>query len=396
MNISYHTHVPVDIENGKIKIASFMGREIDSFAKYFDTVVLWCYRANKGEQREANYTLNSENIYFKDLGLHDSVPNRLIRFLKFLRSYKSEFNKTDLLLVRAPTPLVVLFSLFFQRKKIVLFLVGDYTKNTSDLQFGWVKNKLIVFFSRLVDCAEFHLIRRQLFITNSQELLNKYGSVSDLGVLIRTTTLFEGDFRLRKFCYDKSKPLKIIYVGRIDYSKGILEIIDACKLLLAHGIEVELNLVGPVVKNIPSVDSRIQQQIAGTQMLGKVKYHGIKKVGDELFEIYRECHIFILASKSEGFPRVIWEAFANSVPVVTSRVGSIPYFLQENTHALFLENISPVEICRKIESLINNPMVTNEMIIKAYDLAKSNTLEHLAEELYATLKININKANQVI
>ena len=113
--------------------------------------------------------------------------------------------------------------------------------------------------SRLVDKAQFHLIRGQLFLTNSQVLLNKYSSVAAKGEIIKTTTLFNEDFVLKEFQYYNNKPLKLLYVGRIDYSKGILEIIEACALLVKNGIDIELNLVGAFVNNIPPVEFEIRR-----------------------------------------------------------------------------------------------------------------------------------------
>ena len=43
----------------------------------------------------------------------------------------------------------------------------------------------------------------------------------------------------------------------------------------------------------------------------------------DLMRFYRKAHIFIFPSYHEGFPRVLYEAMINSLPIVTTMVGGI-------------------------------------------------------------------------
>ncbi len=45
--------------------------------------------------------------------------------------------------------------------------------------------------------------------------------------------------------------------------------------------------------------------------------------------ITKKADIYVIASRSsEGFPRTIWEAMAHCLPVVATKVGSIPAFIE--------------------------------------------------------------------
>ena len=43
-----------------------------------------------------------------------------------------------------------------------------------------------------------------------------------------------------------------------------------------------------------------------------------------LTQLYRECHLFLHVSWTEGMPQVLFEAFAARLPVVATAVGGVP------------------------------------------------------------------------
>jgi glycosyltransferase involved in cell wall biosynthesis len=67
-----------------------------------------------------------------------------------------------------------------------------------------------------------------------------------------------------------------------------------------------------------------------------VRWRGYVRNGEELREIYHACDVFILASESEGFPRVLYEAIAHGLPVVTTPVGGISYLLEDEQDCLMV------------------------------------------------------------
>ena len=59
------------------------------------------------------------------------------------------------------------------------------------------------------------------------------------------------------------------------------------------------------------------------EFLGEVNKSSLNK-------IYEKCHILVLPSKSEGFPKVIAEAGAFGCVPVVSKVGSINHYINSN------------------------------------------------------------------
>lgn len=263
----------------------------------------------------------------------------------------------------------------------MLLLVGDYVEGAKHVKFGFLKKSLIRLLSHLVERTQRLIIRDNIFLANSQLLLEQYRPVAKDSHLVKTTTLTEKDFYEREFDTSK-RPLRILFTGRLDESKGLPEIVDAC-ILLASQIDIEFHFAGLLVKGRESLPTELIERANGTALESRIIYHGLKKVGDELNAVYRMCDFYVVGSKSdfEGFPRTIWEAMANSLPVITSPKGSIASFLRDRIDALFLREVSPNHIAERILELHSNPTLACYLMRNGLLLAKENTLEGQARKV---------------
>ena len=122
-----------------------------------------------------------------------------------------------------------------------------------------------------------------------------------------------------------------------------------------------------------------------------VHFHGRKKVGDELNQMYFDSDIYIIPSFHEGFPRTIWEAMGQSTPVIATRVGGIPFLLDDKENALLIEAKSVNEIINAVESLICDESLRKKIIARGFEKAKSVTLECQSNSLIALIKNEINQ-----
>ena len=334
------------------------------------------HEPNNFELNQMNYRIKARNVEIINIGHHDKLYYRLLKGNKYFKKVKSSLDLIDIMLVRAPTPLI--FNLCNKFKKpIVLYLVGSYKEGSKVLSLNFFKNYLIRFYAHLYETKQKKLIMKYPTIVNSRRLFFQYKPINDNIVEIKSTTLSRSDFFERNDTCQNINKIKILYTGRVEESKGVFEILNACIKLNEKGFQIEFHVAGMVMKGLESVPLKLKKYAKDNGMEDKFKFHGMLKIGDDLNDLYRKSDIYVIASKSdfEGFPRTIWEAMANSLPVIASDVGSIPFFLKDKINAIIFKRNDGNALFSAMKELIKNKKLRKTIIEKGYSLAKENTLE---------------------
>jgi glycosyltransferase involved in cell wall biosynthesis len=208
---------------------------------------------------------------------------------------------------------------------------------------------------------------------------------------VRTTTLSIEDFFERNDTC-QTQPVHLLYAGRLDLEKGLIEMVEATAQLAREQYNVVLNLVGWENHGSNIITTKLKALSRKLGVADRVIFHGKKRIGEDLNLVYRASDIFLIASKgSEGFPRTIWEAMANSVPVIASKAGSIPLLLKDRQHCLLIEQNSSGDIVEKIKNLINDPTLRQRLIREGRLLVRENTLEIQAQRMVGLLKSYLHK-----
>lgn len=101
------------------------------------------------------------------------------------------------------------------------------------------------------------------------------------------------------------KTLKVLWLGSVILSKGIQYLAEAARLL--KGQDIEFLVAGPVGIS----DRAVQTFPPNMKVLGRV-------TRDKLGEVYRQAHVFVLPTISDGFAVTQLEAMARGLPVVTT------------------------------------------------------------------------------
>src|SRR2546427_3646193 len=106
------------------------------------------------------------------------------------------------------------------------------------------------------------------------------------------------------------------WVGRLTFEKGPDVLLDAVRCVS------DLPLVVSVVGS--GAERSALQARARSLRLNKVFWHGTLHDAARLFPAF---DVFVLSSRTEGTPIVLFEAMASEVPVVATRVGGVPDIL---------------------------------------------------------------------
>lgn len=379
LRLGFHYHTPAILKGGGIYVPGAIGCFIDSLAPHFEEVVCFLHTPHSFEKEFLNYKIRTPNVHLVSIGFHASVPYRLIFSRQFTGPIRDRRKDIDLLLIRGPSPLLPAVAQAGKGVPLVLLLVGNYLDGIGDLpQPGWRK-QLIYLWGKWNFKQQMEVAKRSLVFVNSRKLHDELqGIVPDL-IETQTTTLGKKDFFEREDTCQKP-PYRLLYTGRIERTKGLFEIATALTLLMEQGDDVVLDLVGSPEKNENSLeDLRAFAQNKG--VVDRIKYHGFKSLGPELFAYYKQADIYVIASYHEGFPRTIWEAMAHSLPVVATKVGSIPHFLHDQEDVLLVSPYNSIELAQSIKRLIHEPQLRQQLIRRGIELARENTLEKRAEEM---------------
>jgi glycosyltransferase involved in cell wall biosynthesis len=117
----------------------------------------------------------------------------------------------------------------------------------------------------------------------------------------------------------------LLMVGRLVPNKGIPSVLEALARLAERGMdEVSLRIVGRGPER-----GRIDAAIARLGLAGRVEITDWVEDAEDLAEVYRSARVLVIASTSEGGPRVAVEAMACGTPVLGTRVGILPELLRD-------------------------------------------------------------------
>lgn len=384
MKVGFYYHIPITGDKERILVPSYLGVFLDSLAGHIDHLYLIMHECKGAQVAEADYSLKRKNITWINLGFKTPAWHRVLFHKKILKSKHKEMEICDVMLVRSPSPLSSYFHRYLRKPKLCFMVVGDYMSGLRDMNNGGFRELMVKAFLLYNNWLFEKRIKRTDIIVNSPALYKKYEYAKSVG-LIKTTTLLDSDFFVRADTC-QNQVIEILYSGRFDRAKGLFELIDAVAELRNEGFNIRCNIVGV---EIPSQVSIRQALIERSEELGIENFlifHGMKTIGIELNKIYRMADIYVIPSYHEGFPRTIWEAMANSLPVIATTVGAIPYFLKNEETALIIQPKDIDAIKNAVINIIQKPELRKSLIANGLILAKEATQEKQTLVLISLLK----------
>jgi glycosyltransferase involved in cell wall biosynthesis len=368
-HIGFYSHIPFSNKNNIYYAPSYIGKYLKEISKKSKLVVFG--HLDNHNIKVHDYKLDSPNIRFINIG---TKSHSLIRFFfgfYFFLKHCKDFSYLDHMVVRSPTPLSFWFRVFLKRKKLHYLLVADEKQGAINREINGYRDLIIKYFLFFSDFVLKKCVYRTKSFVNSKALFLKYKEYSNVK-LVSTSNLEKNDY-VSKLNFEFHSPIRVLYVGRLDLSKGILETLEAIKLLNFSGIKCHYNIVGwdeASGKNKKKIINKIDE----LNICNLVKLSGSVSHGDKLNEIYRNSDIYIIASYHEGFPRTILESMASSTIVIASSVGAIPIELQNNHDALLIKPKSVEDIFLAVKKVISNPTLRKKIITNGFHLSKKKNI----------------------
>ena len=168
---------------------------------------------------------------------------------------------------------------------------------------------------------------------------------------------------------------RIVFIGRLSKEKGVHILIGAWQ---RWGPDVPLlDIIGDGPER-----SFLEKVVSGSDIKGKITFYG-QLPFPETQEMLSRSRLLILPSLwFEGFPMVIREAFSLGIPVVASRLGSIPCIVTEGVNGRLFTPGDPDDLYRVVKGL----WMEQEELSRMADAARSEFEEkYTAEKNYKRL-----------
>lgn len=382
LNIGFYYHVPGYWNNNRVFLPTYFGRFIQGLADRCSHLTCFLHETTDvSSQKMCDFSIKAKNITFVNIGKQKSAALCTLFPYVFVKPFKNYSAKLDAIIIRGPSPLLPAISRFINQSKIILYLAGNYAESSSESTVIFWRRWLIQLWIRWYSQEQKKIGKRNYVIVNSQKLFVQLKNTTPNLKVIRSTTLKSADFYLRKDTCDH-KTIRLLYTGRYSYSKGLFDVVEAMSLLKNQEIKSDLHLIGWPDKNEQSIIDELSSYAKSIGVAGRIQDHGYLSVGSDYFQVFRKSDIFVLASRSsEGFPRVVWEAMSQCLPVITTSVGSIPYFLKNGIHALIVPPKSSIDIHNALLSIVYKGNLRRQMIRNAYNYVKENTIERRSKEM---------------
>jgi len=155
-----------------------------------------------------------------------------------------------------------------------------------------------------------------------------------------------------------------LLIARLIRDKGVMEYLEACKMLKSKYKNIRCMLVGPFDTN----PSALKPEELDTFIAeGIIEYNGEQKDVRPYIEM---CSTYVLPSYHEGTPKTVLEAMAMGRAIITTHAPGCKETVVdgENGYLVDVKNVN--QLVEKMEYLINNPDINRHMGIKSIKLVQ--------------------------
>ena len=213
----------------------------------------------------------------------------------------------------------------------------------------------------------------------AEEVMHNHGVPSDI------FTIVPGATDVARFAPPDSaalgalrSPPVLLYHGRVDKRKGVIELLEATAQLVASGRSLRL-VVSGIGPDVQAARDRADALglAACTQFTGQVGYEDAPLA-------YRQGDVFVSPTYSEGFSNTILEAMASGLPIVSTRVVGVVDCLEHERDALLVEAKDAVGLANAIARLLDDEPLRQRLVRRALgDVRRLYSWQSVGQQIMA-------------
>lgn len=335
------------------------GYYIDSLARKFEQVYIFGYAFRDNStwyEGASTYHFKEKNISVIELPFNENagVVGKILQIILVMWMFLKHQNKFQYLYIFFPGyPAIAAYIVAkIYRKPMFSYAASDWSEQESNLIFKWQSKILLPLkkiLSKVALLTEKRLVRDALFtLSASKDAIQRYQLISNR--VYKTVPRMDFSKLIIRKREDTciKRPINLLFVGGIYKRKGVFDLAEAFKEI----IKIEactLTIVGDGsdIKNL-------RESLAEGIESGVIKILGHVTYGPSLMAYYADADIFVFPSLGEGFPRVLYEAMANCLPIISSDVGGISREVPHEVRGLLIAPEDPDGIYQAVMRLIKD------------------------------------------
>jgi len=147
---------------------------------------------------------------------------------------------------------------------------------------------------------------------------------------------------------DEVKKPYILYVGRLGYRKGLIDLIKSASYVCNSYPEAQFVIIGR-----GEIEKKLKILVKDMKLNNNFSFLGSVSM-DELLYYYQNATIFVLPSYYEGLPTTILEAMACGLPVIATKVDGVPEIIRDGENGILIPKKNPKTMARAILTLLND------------------------------------------
>ncbi len=353
----------------------------------FDDVCVFAPLSAPFEPREFPYIFPKDSpITFYPLPYCATRSQFLIKLPKILHVLSKNIKRDDLVhsvgSVRLPVGIAANILLLLRgHKKRIFVLDEDYVSNIAlTIQSEKDALKKVAFFviRPLYEfIITFCIATTPLTFAVGAALYKRYKHYGNVRK-IHASWVRAGDIMEPMYVEEKVKNsaergrCRILFAGRLIYIKGPFIAVKAVSIVAERGIPVTLDIYGE------GVLLRDLEEFATVHGLSDVvTFNGVLRYAF-FYPTLRQYDVIIVPNISREQPRIIFDAMANGVAVIGSKIDSFTDIILNGDNGLLCTAGDPESFAGAIESLFKNSELLTRVLYGGITTVRENTIESMS------------------
>lgn len=289
--------------------------------------------------------------------------------------FEELLERVDVAWLLGPHPFALLFARMAARrgKRVVLGVRQDLPRYVGNRHPRRPELRLV---AATLDLAFRRLARRHPTIVVGPDLAQRYGKAPELLQIYVSLVSAADVVPVAEAARAYDGRVQVLSVGRIDAEKN--------PLMLAGVLE----RLDPRFELVICGDGPLEDELAGRLaergLSARSELRGHVPMGEELLRLYRESHVFLHVSWTEGVPQVLLESFATALPVVATAVGGVREAVGDA--ALLIPPGDPEAAAEAVVRIAGSAEQRHRLQLAGHEIVRDHTIDAEASQVAAFLR----------